>query len=375
MTPEAAGVRVGDAADRIHVVLPPRYCPLPTAAHPDTALLNARAATWLHGYGLCRKGAQRVRMAGNDCGGFYGRILPGAPAERLQLAVDWCVLMFAFDDLYCDEGPASMRADNFTEVATRLLRVLEAPGAAPVTGDGDPFLAAAGDLAARCRAAGTPVQVRRVIEGHRAWFSGVLWEFGCRLRGRTPSLDDYAPLRQHTAAGTATTSWMEIVDGAEIPGRALRAPAVRALEELAFTTAAFDDDLFSYGKEHWLAARAPRPPRCRLNLVDILAAERGLGLDAAMEAAVDLCNRLTLRFVQLRDHVLPTACAPLARHLGHLSRLIRGNLEWGLRAGRYTNPDGRHPAAVTTTGSFTSTAPREGAPPAIPSIAWWWDRF
>lgn len=371
---QAAGVfRDEEAADRICVTLPPRYCPLPTAEHPDAALLNARAATWLHGYGLGREGAQSVRMAGNDCAGFYGRIMPGAPTGRLQLAVDWCVLIFAFDDLHCDEGPASMRADDFTDLAMHLLRVLEAPGAEPATRD--PFLAAAGDLATRCRSAGTPVQVRRVVEGHRAWFLGVLWEFGCRLRGRTPSLDDYAHLRQHTAAGTATTSWMEIVDGAEIPGRALDAPAVRALEELAFTTAAFDDDLFSYGKEHWLAARAPRPPSCRLNLVDVLAAERGLGFDAAMEAAVDLCNRLTLRFVQLRDQVLSTACAPLRHHLDHLSHLIRGNLEWGLRAGRYTNPDGCHPAAVATTGSFTQTAPRDGAPPAIPSIAWWWDRF
>ncbi|MEV5593822.1 glutamate dehydrogenase [Streptomyces sp. NPDC052496] len=372
LLPAAARARGGNGADHLHVVIPPRYCPLPTAQHPDTALLNTRAASWLNGYGLCREGVQRVRMTGNDCGGFYGRLMPRAPADRLQLAVDWCVLMFAFDDLHCDEGPASMCAGNFADVSTRLLRVLEAPHAEPA--GGEPFLAAAGDLAARCRSAGTPVQVGRVLKGHRAWFLGVLWEFGCRLRCRTPTLDVYARMRQHTAAGTATTSWMEIIDGAEIPGRAMDAPAVRALGELALTTAAFDDDLFSYGKEHWLAARAPHPPRCRLNLVDILAAEHGLGLEAALEAAVDLCNRLTLRFVRLRDQVLPTACAPLRCYLDHLSHLIRGNLEWGLRAGRYTNPDGRHPAAVTTTGSFTRAAPRGDAPP-IPSIAWWWDRL
>ncbi|MET9291053.1 glutamate dehydrogenase [Streptomyces sp. NPDC003077] len=358
----------------LRVVVPPRFCPLPTAVHPDADELNARAATWLNGYGLCRRGAQRVRMTGNDCGGFYGRIMPRAPADRLQLAVDWCVLMFAFDDLHCDEGPASARGGAFTDVAARIVRTLEAPGAA-LGPAGEPFLAAVDDLAARCRAAGTPVQVRRVVEGHRAWFLGVAWEFGCRLRNRTPSLNDYAHLRQHTAAGTATTGWMEIIDGAEIPGAALDAPAVRALSELAVTTAAFDDDLFSYGKERWLAARDPRPSRCRLNLVDILAAENGLGLEAALAAAVELCDRLTLRFVRLRDQVLPRAGEPLRRHLDHLSHLIRGNLEWGLHAGRYTNPDGRHPGAVHTTGSFTSAAPRTDVPPPIPSIAWWWDRF
>ncbi|MFI0259330.1 glutamate dehydrogenase [Streptomyces sp. NPDC017056] len=369
-----AGVREQDAAGRLRVALPPRFCPLPSAVHPDARLLNARAAVWLNGYGLCRDGAQRVRMAGNDVGGFYGRIMPRAPADRLQLAVDWCALMFAFDDLHCDEGPASLRAGDFAGFATRLLRVLEAPGTVP-DGAGDPFLRAAGDLAARCRAEGTPVQIRRMVDGHRSWFLGVLWEFGCRLRDRTPSLDDYARLRQHTAAGTATTSWMEVVDGAEIPGAAMDSPVVRALSELAFTTAAFDDDLFSYGKERWLAARAPRPARCRLNLVDVLAAEHGLGLEAAMAAAADLCDRLTLRFVRLRDQVLPGAGEPLRHYLDHLSHLVRGNLEWGLRAGRYTNPDGRHPEAVRTTGSFTLTAPRNDTPPPVPSIAWWWDRF
>ncbi|WP_208870157.1 terpene synthase family protein [Streptomyces monomycini] len=170
-------------------------------------------------------------------------------------------------------------------------------------------------------------------------------------------------------------SWTEIIDGTEIPGAAMDSPAVRALNELGFTIAAFDDDLFSYGKERRLAARSPHASRRRLNLVDVLAAEHGLGLEAALAAAVDLCDRLTLRFVQLRDRVLPTACAPLRRHLDHLSHLIRGNIEWGLRAGRYTNPDGRHPGAVTNTGSFTQTALRADAPPPLPSVAWWWDRF
>ncbi|MFI9202979.1 glutamate dehydrogenase [Streptomyces sp. NPDC053048] len=373
-------------ADVIRVQIPPRYCPLSCAEHPDTDRLNERAAAWVNGYGLCRDGTQRARMTGNDCGGFYGRIMPRAPADRLQVAVDWCVLMFTFDDLHCDEGPASMRAGDFTDFATRLLRVLETPrtpgtgppGTGPpgTAADGSvgPFLAAAGNLAGRCRAQGTPVHIRRMAEGHRSWFLGVLWEFGCRLRGRTPSLDDYAHMRQHTAAGSATFSWTEVVDGQEVPEREMASPAVRALRELAFTTAAFDDDLFSYGKEQWLAARSEHSNGCRLNLVDVLIEERSLSLAQAMEEAVALNNRLTARFVQLRDQVLPGASEPLRRHLEHLSALIRGNLEWGLQAGRYTNPDGCHPGAVVTTGSFTGTAPPVG-PPGVPSMSWWWDRL
>ncbi|MGK5553373.1 terpene synthase family protein [Actinomadura kijaniata] len=359
----------GQAA--IQVELPPRYCPLPAARHPDEARLAQRTQAWIDGFGIALTPRQQVRMRGNDCPGFYGRIMPTAPTERLQLAVDWCTLMFLFDDAQCDEGPASTDPHQFTTLAAGILRTLETPTAGTLTGG--LFDAPVQDLARRTHQWATPVQARRGVEGHRAWFFGVLWEFAHRLADRTPALNDYAHMRQHTAAGTATLAFAEIIDGQEIPAAEMEAPAVRALTEVAITTAALDDDLFSYGKELWQAARTPTPSRCRLNLPDILRTERHLQQPQALRQAVELCNQLTLRFLQLRERVLPGASQPLRRYVEHLSHLIPGNLEWGLRADRYTNPDGHHPGAVATTATFTQTAPPTGPPP-IPSIAWWWDR-
>jgi hypothetical protein len=139
-------------------------------------------------------------------------------------------------------------------------------------------------------------------------------------------------------------------------------------------TASARSVLFSYGKEQWLAARSEHSNGCQLNLVDILIQERSLSLPEALQEAVTLNNRLTARFIQLRDQVQAQASEPLRRHLDHLSTLIRGNLEWGLEAGRYTNPDGRHPVVVATTCSFTETAPPSEAP-RITSLSWWWDRL
>ncbi|HEU5023440.1 MAG TPA: hypothetical protein VFV01_00825 [Spirillospora sp.] len=191
-------------------------------------------------------------------------------------------------------------------------------------------------------------------------------EFAHRKSGRTPALNDYAHMRQHTAAGAATLAFTEIIDGEEIPPEEMESPAVRALAEIA--TAAFDDDLFSYGKEMWQAART-KPSPCQLNLPDIPCVEHSLAPGRALERATELCNRLTLRFLQLRDQVLPGAGRPLRRYTEHLTRLIPGNLEWGLQAGRYTNPDG--PGAVAAKATFTGTPPSTARPP-IPSIAWWW---
>lgn len=356
---------------RVRVVLAPRYCPFASPAHPDAGRMTERGGRWLNGFGLGLREPERSRMLNNDCGEFYGRIMPRAPAGRLQLAVDWCTLMVAFADAHCDEGAAGVRPGDFARLASRVLRVLEVPRA--VMGPpGDVLLAAVRDLAERGRTWSTAAQWARVVEEHRGWFYGVLWEFACRAQDRTPALNDYAHMRQHTAAGPATLCWAEIVDGVEIPERDMASPAVRALRELAFTTAAFDDDLFSYGKERWLAARSAHATGCRLNLVDILAQERGLPVHKALEEAVALTNRLTARFARLREQVLPTASGPLRQHLDHLSTLLRGNAEWGLRAGRYSDPDGRHPGAVVTTGSFTDTAPPAGAP-GIAALSWLWE--
>ncbi|MDL4816945.1 terpene synthase family protein [Actinomadura opuntiae] len=365
------GVRpTGSSGPVIRVDLPPRYCPWPAVRHPDEVPLALGTRAWIDGFAIPLSAQQRTRMRGNDCPGFYGRIMPAAPTERLQLAVDWCTLMFLFDDVQCDEGPASTDPHQFAGMAAGILRTLETPYGDPGTLRGM-FDAPVRDLAERTRACATPVQARRSVEGHRAWFFGVLWEFAHRKVGRTPSLNDYAHMRQHTAAGAATTAFTEIIDGEEVPSREMDAPAVRALTEIAITTAAFDDDLFSYGKELWQATRTPAPSPCRLNLPDVLRAERNLNLEQALEQAAELCNRLTLRFLQLRDQILPGASRPLRRYIDHLTHLIPGNLEWGLQAGRYTNPDGGHPGAVATKATFTETAPST-APPPIPSIAWWW---
>src|SRR5437588_196675 len=123
----------------ICVEIPPRYCPLPNAAHPDTDLLQERGAQWLNGFGLCTDDEHRTRMLGNDSAGFYSRIMPKAPADRLQLAIDWCFLGFVFDDVRCDEGTASTRFGPFVELAAKAVRVLEYPSAT-VGSDHDVFI-------------------------------------------------------------------------------------------------------------------------------------------------------------------------------------------------------------------------------------------
>src|SRR5437588_263794 len=249
------------------VEIPPRYCPLPTAVHPDTKLLQERGAKWLNSFGLCTQGHQRTRMLGNDCAGFYGRIMPEASTDRLQLAVDWFFLALVLDDINCDEGAASILLGPFVELAAKMLQLLEAP-TATVSSEHDVFILPAQDIAHRAWQMGTPTQIRRAIDAYRAWCFGVLWEFGLRSMSTHPSVNDYAYMRQHTAGGLSTVCWTEIIDGNEIPEPELSSPAVRALTEIALTTSFLDNDLFSYGKEMWVALTDQLDTGNNLNLVE-----------------------------------------------------------------------------------------------------------
>ncbi|MEU6341715.1 hypothetical protein ABZ883_12305 [Streptomyces sp. NPDC046977] len=134
-----------------------------------------------------------------------------------------------------------------------------------------------------------------------------------------------------------------------------------------------DDDLFSYGKELWFAARQPAETGPVLNLVGLYEARPGCTQQDAQRQAVALRDRVLARFVEVRDIVQQTASEPLRRYLSNLTCLIRGNYEWGIRAGRYTDPDGRHPGAVRVATSPVADIPSAiGAPPDIPCIGWWW---
>jgi hypothetical protein len=288
----------------------------------------------------------------------------------LQLAVDWAYVMFVFDDVVCDEE--SVGADAVLDLSVRIVRTLEAPGAG-VLDPRSPFTAPVVDLAERVHRSVGPALVRRMADAHYAWFAGAARQTAVRGRG-APSLNDYVFTRMLDSAVSPTLAWFQLAEPFVIPEEQIAAPAVRALTEMAGTVAAVDDDLFSYGKDLYFAQRRPAAESDAFlgNLVHLFELGHG-DHDRALREAVALRDRIVARFVEVRDQVVPGAEAPLARYLSNLTCLVRGNYEFGLRAGRYTNPDGRCPGAVVTTGTVAGAPSAVGAPADVPSIAWWWD--
>ncbi|WP_052768624.1 terpene synthase family protein [Streptomyces humi] len=350
--------------------LPGMYFPMPWRVHAEADLLEKRGLAFMERHGLCRGADRRERVVETRSALFFAGFCPDADVDRLQTAVDWAYTMFVFDDLACDEE-APEDSFSFLDLAVRVARTLESPTAGLLP-PGHLFTGAVTDLAERLHRLASPTQRRRLLDAHRGWYLGVAWERAARLRRSAPALNDYFAARLLYAAGFPTLAWAQMSQVDDIPDTDVDSPAVHALTEMAITVAAVDDDLYSHGKELWWAARGPDATGPVLNPVDLYQRHGRCGRDEALRQVVALRDRIVARFTEVRDAVLPGAGEPLHRYLSDLTCLIRGNYEWGIRAGRYTNPDGRHPGAVTTTGTVTDAPSATGAPAGIPCLAWWW---
>ncbi|NEC89687.1 glutamate dehydrogenase [Streptomyces sp. SID12501] len=357
----------------IEVRLPAVYLPMPWRRHPQVDLLERRGLAFMERHGLCGGPGGRERVLDTRSALICAGECPDADPERLQMFVDWTYLMFVFDDVACDEE-APGDAFSFLDLAVRVIRTLESP-AAGLLPPGHPFAGALTELAERLHHLASPTQRRSLVTAHQSWFLGVAWERAAREQRLVPSVDDYLYARLLSAAGAPSLAWFQISEPADIPDTQINSPAVHALTEMSSMVATIDDDLYSYGKDLWFAARVDAEPEPLLNLVHLYRTRDGNTLEDALLRTVALRDRILARFVEVRDTLLPEAEEPLRRYLSNLACLIRGNYEYGLRAGRYTNPDGRHPGAVRVTGTASDTPSAAGAPADVPWIGSWWARL
>src|SRR5437588_215784 len=226
--------------------MPPFWCPLEAAMNPAAAETERRAIAWADSVGLCRTETERARLVSTSSAEFYSRFAPHADPHLLTVAACWVYWGFAFDDVYCDDGPGSVRPAEFAAAAGLVQRCLETPGGRDL---GQPYAAAIHDLGERFRAVATPAVVRRFINAHCGWLAGVQWQIANQSCGCMPELDDYLTMRLHSAGGEPTFELLEIANGIEVPADEIYAPRVVALTEMAILVAALDNDRYSYAKE------------------------------------------------------------------------------------------------------------------------------
>lgn len=364
MSPPRKGLFVA-AVVELDVDLPLLYCPLESAIHRRVRLVDDRAVEWIRRSGMCASREEEAWVVATHSTDFFARFAPTADDDRLLATSLWVYWGFAFDDARCDNGPLSGRPDQFNVLAGLVQRAAEAPSAQD---GGERFVAPLQDIVGRFRSFGTPAQVRRFLEGHRAWLAGVCWQIGNQAADRMPELDEYLSMRLLASGGEPTFAMLELATGLEVPDTELYRPAVRALTEMAILVAALDNDRHSLRKE-LTRGHADQ------NIYTVLMRQRAIPLQKAVYAAAGIRDRVLTRFLQVHDRVRPTASEELGSYLRGLCLGIRGNAEWGLRVPRYLSL-GHVPDPMDEAPLEWACAPSDGshAPlPEAPACAWWWD--
>lgn len=336
------------------------WCPIEPAIHPQWTDVEERSIRWLTRQGLCADPVRRRRLVATRSFEWCARVAPNSTLEGLQAFADWFYYGFILDDELFDNPGTGASPARVVPYLQRLLHLMNHPEAAVAP---DPLLTALRDLARRWRAIATADALRGWLDSIAAWFFGASVMISHRGLGTVPSLDDYLVVGPWDRASRMFIAGIEMTEGTLLPAGERDTPTVRALTEAAGTVMTFDNDLFSL--RHEADEGAPES-----NIVSVVANARGLSPEAALAEAVRLRDRVLRLYLTLRDRARPSASPPLLAYLGQLDHYIRGNLDWSLTVPRYHTeagePDAEH-ADGPTDGSLH--------PPAIPSIAWWWDEL
>ncbi len=347
------------AVDRQFVATVPLWCPLTPAIHAAWQTWERATVEWMERFGLDGEQLQAGRLRCITAGELAGRTaLHPADAAGPQFATDSLLWLFAFDDAYCDEGRCSHSAADMALVVAEMVRIAETGH----TDSDSPCARGLADLRQRLDRLASPAQIARWVSAMRGYLGYQIWESAHRQLGRMPTLGEYAVARIRNGSMELCAMTLDIAEGYEVPANELESGDVRALTEMACAMVGLDNDIASYHKEHLRSGD-------RLNIVDVIAHERGQTPDEALPEAVAYRDGVLRVFLALRGQVEPEVDAPTRRYIAGLGSWIRGNLDWSMHTGRYQ----RDGAATIRVVDEPYLTPEPLVPPA--GVAWWWTRL
>ncbi|MEU8540305.1 terpene synthase family protein [Streptomyces sp. NPDC048717] len=358
----------------IRFEIPPLYCPLPPPRpHPDEALLEKRGLDHLEAWGLTADPVDRVRAAHTRSHELMARMTPDAPADPVQLSVDWAYMAFAFDDRRTDSGPSSADTTALCLWFSRLDYAGTTLDTTPLPED--VFYPAVADLSARIRAATTPALWRRWLTENKAMAWAALWETSHRTSGRLADFATFLTVRPDLGMGLGTLVCAEIAAGLRMPEDERNDPLVRAVTQAASLLITLDNDLYSFPREDRAARLAGRDPLAEPTPIPILMREHRSTVAEAALRLVLIRDRIMDRALRLAERAASRPYSDDTRALlGIALAVVRDHLDWAPRAARYTDPDGTHPDAIDLRwNGLTATPPADDRPLPYPAVSWWWD--
>lgn len=271
----------------------------------------------------------RERYRGIKVGVLAACICPRGTLPGLRLLADWQMLLFSFDDAFCDESDLGADPTLLVRRATRFMRILESR---EPPGD-DPLCHAMADLSDRLRAMASDVQYARFAATVRAYLLALCWEATHRAAGTLPDIGEYVDMRRESGAVRTCTAVTDVAGGFELDAGTYHDSAVVAVTDMALNVVCWANDILSYPKE-------VRQSTVVCSLPVLVARHRDLDIDAGLAAAATMHDREIARYVTAEARLRTHASPALQRYLDDLRHWMSGNVYWSRRSGRYAEVSG-----------------------------------
>ncbi|WP_433500440.1 4-epi-cubebol synthase [Sphaerimonospora sp. CA-214678] len=304
--------------------LPELTCPFPGDVNPHVDEIDRDTMSWLAASGMIADGEQLERFRSAGYGWLGARTYPYAARALCQVVTDWCVWLFAFDDVYCE---SDRRAAEIARALPRLFEVID-----DLTGTeavDDVFARALLDIKARITAYGTADQLDRWRTATRDYLFAQVWEAANREDDVIPTFADYVFMRRRTGAMLTVFAMIDLTAEVCLTWDEWRHPAVRLMTQHANDVVVWDNDLISYAKERGAV-------NGRNNLVTVLVTHTGCSVQEAMDRIGVMRDRAIVEMVALQPATASLRSPAVSAYVRGLQYWISGSVDYSLTSSRYT---------------------------------------
>jgi Terpene synthase family 2, C-terminal metal binding len=302
--------------------LPELHMTFPERCHPDLDWAEAHAKNWIAEYRLVPEGRLEAFVL-PKIGHLAAYGYPTASREVLGLAADWAAWLYAFDDLYADEGTPDIVGVT-SQIATMLAALEGTRGISPLS-------LALNDISTRFAFLSTANQHARFIANVKGYLLGVLAECTYRTHGEVPATEDYLPLRLQASGCLSCLSIAELATGGDELDNT-HANDIAALNLLGAYVVALANDVYSCLREIDKA-----DVDFVFNLPLVLAHHEAVELEAAISRSVTIVQGYIDRFTLGCQRLAPTLPQPAARQLEGIVQWTQGTFDWMTACGRYSS--------------------------------------
>lgn len=273
------------------------------------------------------------RFTSSDFVTLSGLAYPTADLAGLELANEWGVWLFNWDDL-CDRTFMGEQPQSIGYVQNRFLEILNG---SELTGrDGAPHCALA-DIRDRMIARDPGGQMEWFIKSVSDYFEGCIWEAHNREDLIIPPIDEYLKMRQKSGA-VITVFELFGFTGVCVPTQEMRDSAAFAqLQQMANNIICWANDIFSFSRE---AKKGDVHNLVILTIVQDSATTEGMDvyIAEAERKVVERHNEEVGRYLAAKKKLATELIGSkdeFEKYCAGMEAWIYGNFFWSTQSDRY----------------------------------------